>query len=162
MARTEEHRRRDDCIINEQISDDSLGIFFGATRFSDSKYYCLCARILEFPFLLDMSSGFSRSFLQHSVRAPARSRSCPTTLQFKLISTPQTTTTSSAARLASLSRHFTTSSQNMAPTTKSYDYIVIGGGSGGSGAARRAAGWYGKKTAIIEAGKSGGCCVNVG
>ncbi|KAK5102879.1 Glutathione reductase [Lithohypha guttulata] len=50
----------------------------------------------------------------------------------------------------------------MAPTPKQYDYIVIGGGSGGSGAARRASGWYGKKTAIIDAGLSGGCCVNVG
>ncbi|WEW54699.1 Glutathione reductase [Emydomyces testavorans] len=45
---------------------------------------------------------------------------------------------------------------------KKYDYIVIGGGSGGSGAARRAAGWYKAKTLIIENGKSGGCCVNVG
>ena len=50
----------------------------------------------------------------------------------------------------------------MAPSPKQYDYIVIGGGSGGSGAARRASGWYGKKTAIIDAGISGGCCVNVG
>ncbi|KLJ09611.1 glutathione reductase (NADPH) [Blastomyces silverae] len=43
-----------------------------------------------------------------------------------------------------------------------YDYIVIGGGSGGSGAARRASGWYKAKTLIIENGRSGGCCVNVG
>jgi glutathione reductase (NADPH) len=50
----------------------------------------------------------------------------------------------------------------MAPTPKQYDYIVIGGGSGGSGAARRASGWYKKKTCIIDAGISGGCCVNVG
>jgi glutathione reductase (NADPH) len=50
----------------------------------------------------------------------------------------------------------------MAPITKDYDYLVIGGGSGGSGAARRASGWYKKKTAIIDAGISGGCCVNVG
>ncbi|KKY20753.1 putative glutathione reductase [Phaeomoniella chlamydospora] len=50
----------------------------------------------------------------------------------------------------------------MAPTSKQFDFIVIGGGSGGSGAARRAAGWYGKKTAIIDAGRSGGTCVNVG
>jgi glutathione reductase (NADPH) len=45
---------------------------------------------------------------------------------------------------------------------KKYDYIVIGGGSGGSGTARRASGWYKAKTLIIENGKSGGCCVNVG
>lgn len=51
----------------------------------------------------------------------------------------------------------------MAPVeTNQYDYIVLGGGSGGSGSARRAAGWYGKKTLIIEKGRSGGTCVNVG
>ena len=50
----------------------------------------------------------------------------------------------------------------MAPAPKQYDYIVIGGGSGGSGAARRASGWYKKKTCIVDAGISGGCCVNVG
>ncbi|KAI9806502.1 MAG: Glutathione reductase [Piccolia ochrophora] len=50
----------------------------------------------------------------------------------------------------------------MAPTAKQYDYIVIGGGSGGSAGARRASGWYGAKTVLIENGRSGGCCVNVG
>ncbi|KAL1962151.1 hypothetical protein VTN77DRAFT_555 [Rasamsonia byssochlamydoides] len=51
----------------------------------------------------------------------------------------------------------------MAPIeTKEYDYIVIGGGSGGSGSARRAAGWYGAKTLIVESGRAGGTCVNVG
>lgn len=51
----------------------------------------------------------------------------------------------------------------MAPVeTHQYDYIVLGGGSGGSGSARRAAGWYGKKTLIVESGRSGGTCVNVG
>ncbi|KAJ6037829.1 uncharacterized protein N7446_010467 [Penicillium canescens] len=51
----------------------------------------------------------------------------------------------------------------MAPVeTQQYDYIVLGGGSGGSGSARRAAGWYGKKTLIVESGRSGGTCVNVG
>lgn len=51
----------------------------------------------------------------------------------------------------------------MAPAEpKTYDYIVIGGGSGGSGSARRAAGWYGAKTLIVESGRSGGTCVNVG
>jgi glutathione reductase (NADPH) len=51
----------------------------------------------------------------------------------------------------------------MAPVeTKTYDYIVIGGGSGGSGSARRASGWYGAKTLIIESGRPGGTCVNVG
>lgn len=51
----------------------------------------------------------------------------------------------------------------MAPVeTQQYDYIVLGGGSGGSGSARRAAGWYGAKTLIVEKGRSGGTCVNVG
>lgn len=46
--------------------------------------------------------------------------------------------------------------------TQQYDYIVLGGGSGGSGSGRRAAGWYGAKTLIVESGRSGGTCVNVG
>lgn len=46
--------------------------------------------------------------------------------------------------------------------SKEYDYIVLGGGSGGSGSARRAAGLFGAKTLIIEIGRSGGTCVNVG
>lgn len=50
----------------------------------------------------------------------------------------------------------------MAPTEQQYDYIVLGGGSGGSGSARRAAGWYNAKTLIVESGRSGGTCVNVG
>lgn len=74
-----------------------------------------------------------------------------------------------ASRLSTLTRHFSSSSSsaadanNMAPTeVKQYDYIVIGGGSGGSGSGRRAAGWYGAKTLIVESGRSGGTCVNVG
>jgi len=43
----------------------------------------------------------------------------------------------------------------------SFDYIVIGGGSGGIASARRAAS-YGAKVAVIEAGRLGGTCVNVG
>lgn len=41
------------------------------------------------------------------------------------------------------------------------DFIVIGGGSGGLAAARRAA-RHGAKTLLIEAGRLGGTCVNVG
>lgn len=44
---------------------------------------------------------------------------------------------------------------------KTFDYLVIGGGSGGLGSARRAAN-LGAKVAIIEHGKIGGTCVNVG
>ena len=70
-------------------------------------------------------------------------------------------------RVAVLSNHIairslSTSSPLMAPTPKHYDFIVLGGGSGGSGAARRAAGWYGAKTLLVENGRSGGTCVNVG
>lgn len=65
-------------------------------------------------------------------------------------------------RFAVISRHFASTSPAMAPLIKQYDFIVIGGGSGGSGAARRASGWYGAKTLLIENGRSGGTCVNVG
>lgn len=43
-----------------------------------------------------------------------------------------------------------------------FDFVVIGGGSGGLAAARRAAGKYGAKVALIESGRLGGTCVNVG
>jgi glutathione reductase (NADPH) len=42
-----------------------------------------------------------------------------------------------------------------------FDLIVIGGGSGGIAAARRAAG-YGARVALVEGGRLGGTCVNVG
>lgn len=41
------------------------------------------------------------------------------------------------------------------------DYLVIGGGSGGIASARRAAS-YGARVALIESGRLGGTCVNVG
>ena len=43
----------------------------------------------------------------------------------------------------------------------SYDYLVIGGGSGGIASAVRAAS-YGARTAVVESGRLGGTCVNVG
>ena len=42
-----------------------------------------------------------------------------------------------------------------------FDPIVIGGGSGGIASARRAA-EYGARVALIESGRLGGTCVNVG
>lgn len=45
--------------------------------------------------------------------------------------------------------------------SKHFDIIAIGAGSGGLSAVERAA-EYGKKTAVIENGKLGGTCVNVG
>ena len=42
-----------------------------------------------------------------------------------------------------------------------FDLLVIGGGSGGVAASNRAAS-YGAKCALIEAGRLGGTCVNVG
>lgn len=42
-----------------------------------------------------------------------------------------------------------------------FDYLVIGAGSGGMASARRAA-TYGKKVAVVEKGRLGGTCVNVG
>ena len=44
---------------------------------------------------------------------------------------------------------------------KELDYLVIGGGSGGLASARRAA-KHGAKAAVIESGRLGGTCVNVG
>jgi len=45
--------------------------------------------------------------------------------------------------------------------SEKFDFIVIGAGSGGIAAARRAAS-YGARVAIIEYGRLGGTCVNVG
>ena len=42
-----------------------------------------------------------------------------------------------------------------------YDLVVIGGGSGGLAAAKRAA-EYGARVALVESGRLGGACVNVG
>ncbi len=42
-----------------------------------------------------------------------------------------------------------------------YDFIVLGGGSGGLAAAQRAA-QYGARVAVVESGRLGGTCVNVG
>lgn len=50
----------------------------------------------------------------------------------------------------------------MAPITKHYDYLIIGGGSGGLASGRRASSLYGAKVGIIESGRLGGTCVNVG
>ncbi|HTB29240.1 MAG TPA: glutathione-disulfide reductase [Steroidobacteraceae bacterium] len=46
-------------------------------------------------------------------------------------------------------------------SSKAYDLISIGGGSGGLASAQRAA-EFGAKTAVIESGRLGGTCVNVG
>src|SRR5215475_16044397 len=43
----------------------------------------------------------------------------------------------------------------------SFDYVVIGAGSGGLASAQRAA-EYGAKVAIVESGRLGGTCVNLG
>jgi glutathione reductase (NADPH) len=45
--------------------------------------------------------------------------------------------------------------------SKHYDLIAIGGGSGGLSVAERAA-KYGKRCAVVESGRLGGTCVNVG
>lgn len=50
----------------------------------------------------------------------------------------------------------------MAPVAKHYDYLVIGAGSGGLASARRASKLYHAKVGIIESGRLGGTCVNVG
>src|SRR5256885_1122305 len=45
--------------------------------------------------------------------------------------------------------------------SEQYDLIVIGGGSGGLAAAKRAA-EYGARVVLVESGRLGGACVNVG
>ena len=49
----------------------------------------------------------------------------------------------------------------MSTSSSAFDYLVIGGGSGGIASARRAAA-LGARVALIEAGRLGGTCVNVG
>ena len=46
-------------------------------------------------------------------------------------------------------------------SSEAFDLICIGGGSGGLGCAQRAA-EYGAKASVIESGRLGGTCVNVG
>jgi len=47
------------------------------------------------------------------------------------------------------------------PALKHFEYLVLGGGSGGIASARRAA-EFGVKVGLIESGRLGGTCVNVG
>ncbi|KAL2914294.1 Glutathione reductase [Polyrhizophydium stewartii] len=49
----------------------------------------------------------------------------------------------------------------MSVAARTFDYVVLGAGSGGMASARRAAS-YGAKVAVIENGRYGGTCVNVG
>jgi glutathione reductase (NADPH) len=49
----------------------------------------------------------------------------------------------------------------LAVSSETFDLLSIGGGSGGLACAQRAA-EYGAKTAVIESGRLGGTCVNVG
>ena len=65
-------------------------------------------------------------------------------------------------RLALLSRHFSSTPHIMAPISKETDFLVIGGGSGGLAAARKASGQFGVNSMIVEGGRLGGTCVNVG
>ncbi|KAL2853390.1 hypothetical protein BJY01DRAFT_74789 [Aspergillus pseudoustus] len=111
----------------------------------------------------------SRAFGGYGISTAAnRTAICPSPNRGVLAFTSSIASNPTGLRLASISRHFSSTSpaadsNNMAPVeTQKYDYIVLGGGSGGSGSGRRAAGWYGAKTLIVESGRSGGTCVNVG
>lgn len=56
-----------------------------------------------------------------------------------------------------------TSTRTSSPAgTMAFELVVIGGGSGGLAAVRRAAKQYGRRVALIEQGRLGGTCVNVG
>jgi len=72
------------------------------------------------------------------------------------------TSISTSGRLKTLSRHFSATHFAMAPISKETELLVIGSGSGGLGAARTASAKYGIKAMIIEGGRIGGTCVNVG
>lgn len=142
------------------------GVRTGRPFFNTCTTSLLSLGISFFPFR-DMSAG-SRSLHKQLSAVSLRSAHLNLATQ-KSIAIPSLRpdpsihpTSVSTSRLAGISRQFSTSTLNMAPVTKQFDYIVIGGGSGGSGTARRASGWYGAKTAIIDAGVSGGTCVNVG
>jgi len=87
----------------------------------------------------------------------------PINLSPFLTSRLSSATTTTAARLSNLTRQFSTSRViNMAPIKKHFDYLVIGGGSGGLASARRASAMYNKSVGIVESGRLGGTCVNVG
>lgn len=109
----------------------------------------------------------SRNF---SVAAFANLRGSHTTL-----STSETTTTNGSnvrpafyngatASIRASSSHFMTTDGDAGAEESGeydYDYLVIGAGSGGIASARRAA-TYGAKVAVVEKGRLGGTCVNVG
>ncbi|KAH9907935.1 hypothetical protein F4778DRAFT_719703 [Xylariomycetidae sp. FL2044] len=65
-------------------------------------------------------------------------------------------------RLTTVSRHFSSTRIVMAPISKETDLLVLGAGSGGLAAARKASGQFGANAMIVEAGRLGGTCVNVG
>ncbi|KAK8086386.1 glutathione-disulfide reductase [Apiospora phragmitis] len=81
---------------------------------------------------------------------------------FSRVSLASTRSRTATLRISSISRQFSSTSRIMAPISKETDYLVIGGGSGGLASARMAAGKFGTKAMIIEGGRLGGTCVNVG
>ncbi|KAM7204830.1 hypothetical protein V8F33_001419 [Rhypophila sp. PSN 637] len=77
-------------------------------------------------------------------------------------STSALSSRNAAGRINNLSKHFSTSHFVMAPISRETDFLVIGGGSGGLASARAASGKFGAKAMVIEGGRLGGTCVNVG
>ena len=74
----------------------------------------------------------------------------------------------SAGKTATITRSLSTSSDSESSEEPNkndgefdFDFLVIGAGSGGIASARRAAS-YGARVAIVEGGRLGGTCVNVG
>jgi len=75
-----------------------------------------------------------------------------------------TSTSSSSGVLKIRPSFFSRSASTLSMSSEDefdYDYLVIGAGSGGLASARRAA-TYGAKVAVVEKGRLGGTCVNVG
>ncbi|KAI0025728.1 glutathione reductase [Xylariomycetidae sp. FL0641] len=82
----------------------------------------------------------------------------------RIAATPASSTAPRRAtlRIGTFARHFSATTRIMAPVSKEIDYLVIGGGSGGLASARMASGKFGAKAMVVEAGRLGGTCVNVG
>jgi hypothetical protein len=80
----------------------------------------------------------------------------------RLSSTTTTTTTTTDASDKGTNTTTTAAGQESSSDSPfDFDYLVIGAGSGGIASARRAAS-YGVKVGVIEKGRLGGTCVNVG
>lgn len=140
------------------------------------QYIFLCSRIMF--FMAAIASRSSRTMMRSCSFASAFGsvtgvRTNFTVAAFANVHQKQqqqqsgTTTTTKYTKIRPMFRRFM-SSENASGGEDGgdggeydYDYLVIGAGSGGLASARRAA-TYGAKVAVVEKGRLGGTCVNVG